>query len=242
MTNRKLYAIGDIHGCFDALVQLYGNVLADAGGDPAKIVFLGDYCDRGPQSFDVVNFLDELKKNPAKNPNVEFVFLMGNHDQMFLDAISGSGSESLFLHNGGLETMRSYETAGHGMEYHREFFETLVPIHKDGKYVFVHAGIDPHSAWDDQDLGTMLWERKFNHYNGNYVGDVFVVHGHTPVEDVYHLKNQINIDTGCVFGRTFSDYGKLTAIRIDGDGQIARFQTRQYPLESMTFSLPGRDV
>src|ERR671923_509758 len=99
----RSYVIGDIHGCLDELGHLIEG-LPLAPGD--RLVFLGDYIDRGPDSKGVVSFLLELEKDPAA---YELVFLKGNHEDMLLSFLGLSGQHGdMFLYNGGKATLRSY--------------------------------------------------------------------------------------------------------------------------------------
>ena len=70
-----LYAIGDIHGMRDELAEL----LAKLPLEPSdRLIFIGDYVDRGPDPKGVVDLLIEVAKQR------ECLFLMGNHEAMFL--------------------------------------------------------------------------------------------------------------------------------------------------------------
>ena len=164
----------------------------------------------------------------ASDPDrIEYVFLRGNHDSIFLDHVFGRDSWS-FANNGGMDTKKSYEECGVDMMSHAPFMAATELVHRHGKFVFAHAGIDPHQPWDEQTEHTYTWERGFTQYNGDFHDSVTVVHGHTPVPDVYMLRNQVNIDTGCCFGRSYSeDYGKLTGVRLNDNGSVTRFQARQ---------------
>jgi len=220
----KLYAVGDIHGCFDELKELMKLVFFDIDNDQAKIIFLGDYVDRGPDSAKVVDYLDDLREHGAKG--VEFIFLKGNHEDMLIQGVlnkSNRDQAEMFYYNGGTATLESYKDNNLIFEDHREFYESLERYHRHGQFFFVHAGLAPlptieeavkETFWGDDPL---LWDRLYVNYNGEFPENVFVIHGHTPVPEVTFNKNQINIDTGCVFGKIHSErYGQLTAVRLDG--------------------------
>lgn len=227
----KLYAIGDIHGCYNAFLKILAQIYADIEGDAAKIVFMGDYVDRGPQSWQVIQHLRDLQnaKNP-KNKNIEYVFLRGNHEDMLLDYLSSSSTWG-FLNNGGRNTMLSYEDAGANLREDLDFYRSLVLYHQHDDIVFVHAGMHPYARVEDQYEETLLWTRDWNDYDEEYAGNVFVVHGHTPVMEVDRHKNQLNIDTGCVYGKTHSAYGNLTAVRIDDRNTFTFFTAREYEVD-----------
>lgn len=211
----KLYAIGDIHGCLNTFNELLDKVFEDIGDDEAEVVLLGDYTDRGPYSFEVVERIIGLLDS---NPKVKFTPIRGNHDQMFIDACKGRDLQT-FLYNGGKETVESYTRNGKEPTFHLDFFNSLPHTHRVGEFFFVHAGIDPYVHLDEQSDWDLIWCRDYNNYNGVYPENVFVVHGHTPVPNVHKRENQMNIDTGCVFRMFYpneTDNGLLTAVRLDG--------------------------
>jgi serine/threonine protein phosphatase 1 len=100
----KIFAVGDIHGCFVHLQDLLGKIPI---GKNDILLFLGDYIDRGPDSYEVVETLCRLKKGSAK-----VICLKGNHEQMYLDYLEGKDRD-LFLSNGGRQTLRSYRKNGY---------------------------------------------------------------------------------------------------------------------------------
>lgn len=223
----KLYAIGDVHGCYSELIELIDLIDKDRGDDDCKIVFVGDYVDRGPDSALVVEYLNQLRNQEM--PGFEFIFLKGNHEDMMIKALSGKGTRDdrdMFYYNGGIKTMESYEEHYLTFKDHEAFFASLPRYHRHGDFLFVHAGLAPlldktieeatsFTSWLDHD--PCLWSRSWNDYDGEFPEGVFVVHGHTPVPDVTFHANQVNIDTGCVFGKPNRDgYGLLTAVRLDG--------------------------
>src|SRR5437868_1322156 len=104
----RVYAVGDIHGRLDLLDSLLASIADDdrtrGGGVETRCIFLGDLIDRGPDSRGVVQRLLDLSKSRA---NVRF--LMGNHEQTFLRALSGDLRALRFLIRiGGRETLLSY--------------------------------------------------------------------------------------------------------------------------------------
>lgn len=74
----KIIAVGDIHGCDEALEVLLSVLLRW----PGTCVFLGDYLDRGPSSVRVIELLHNARKQRP-----DWKFLMGNHEAMFLDIL-----------------------------------------------------------------------------------------------------------------------------------------------------------
>lgn len=195
------YAIGDIHGCADQLDRLLGKIEEHRAGRPRKLVFLGDYIDRGPDSAKVVATLRKLQ---AADPE-RVVCLRGNHEQMMIDAIR-TGDDHLYHHwlmNGGEAALDSFEAAmPNGMDRDTLAWINQLPLTaEDAQRYFVHAGFDPRRPAPQDDTKTCLWIREpflsADHDFGKHV-----VHGHTPLvrgdPDVRRFRT--NLDTGCVFG------------------------------------------
>lgn len=197
------YAIGDIHGCADLLDALLERIDAHAAGRPRKLVFLGDYIDRGPDS---VRVIETLRKLQWREPD-DVVCLMGNHEAMLLDAVAGTNLD-LWRLNGGGPTLASY-----GVSRPRDlpadivaWIAALPTLHGDARRCYVHGGLDPARGAEGSDRETRPWMREpflsANHDFGRHV-----VHGHTPTRDGRpELRvHRTNLDTGAVFG------GPLTA-------------------------------
>ena len=221
----RVYAIGDIHGCFDLVHPLADAIAEDLRKSPparAIEVFLGDYVDRGPQSRKVIDWL--IAGTP---PTGERICLMGNHEEMLLDVLRTPDGMAGWRMNGADSTLSSYgiaapRTAGAAAHAelrrrflaalpasHRAFLEALPRIFTLGGYVFVHAGLRPGRQLQDQDPQDLVWIREpFLSSDANF-GRV-VVHGHTPTEWPEIRPNRINIDTGAVFT------GRLTCLVLEG--------------------------
>jgi Calcineurin-like phosphoesterase len=213
MEGSLTYAIGDVHGCFDKLVRLLGRCRLHCGARPMRLVFVGDYVDRGPQSRRVVELLiDTQRTSPDR-----VVCLRGNHEAMLLAATEGDDMEALWLVNGAGATLRSYGVAqaAEMPAEHLAWFRSLALAYDDGRRYFVHAGVDPRVPLAQQREHDQLWIREpFLRHQGEY--GRLIVHGHTPLPsgrpDLH--ANRLNIDTGAVLG------GPLTAAVFD-ERQIA---------------------
>jgi len=206
---RLTYAVGDIHGRLDLLVKAINAIEAHGAGHQIRIIMLGDYVDRGPDSRGVVEYLI------ASARRLEMICLKGNHEAMMADAI-GSGdpkSLSMWIQYGGLETMKSYgwtwrRTPDFSIipREHLEWMAGLPVSARDGDRVFVHAGLDPDKALDRQDEAVCLWIRdRFLEASLEKVG-AHVVHGHTPewsekteAAAPELLAHRTNLDTGAYF-------------------------------------------
>jgi serine/threonine protein phosphatase 1 len=201
----RLFAIGDIHGCYDQLLDLMDQIPIDWSRD--RLVFMGDYIDRGPSSFEVVDYLVELgSRHPSS------VFLKGNHEQMLADYLSGK-DRMTYLYNGGQQTLESYlihagpDAPGPIPPAHLRFFESLVLYFETESYIFVHAGLRQNVPLSQQDPEDLLWIRE-KFVNTKYSFGKRVVFGHTPLQEPLVETNKIGIDTGAVYGN------KLTCVQL----------------------------
>ncbi|MEW6328277.1 MAG: metallophosphoesterase family protein [Thermodesulfobacteriota bacterium] len=201
MSARRIFAVGDIHGCLDKLEGLMGILPVNLGQD--TIVFLGDYINRGPASPQVIDYLLDLqtKVNYA-------VFLMGNHEKMFLDYLS-MVDPFLFILNGGQKTIDAYSRGGEFFlpPAHHDFFHSLRLIYETEDYIFVHAGLRPNVPLKDQKIDDILWIREA-FFSSMYDFGKEVVFGHTPFSEPLVMRNKIGIDTGAVYGN------KLTCVEL----------------------------
>lgn len=204
----KIFAIGDIHGCFDQLQRLIKNIAIDRQSD--TLVFIGDYIDRGNASKEVVDYIVGLKSEFSK-----VVCITGNHEQMFLNYLAGT-DEEMYLYNGGKATLLSYGISRLAMPQERKaaipsrhllFFRSLLPYYETEDYIFVHAGLRPGLDLSEQTIHDLLWVRKEFIYS-DYDFGKRVIFGHTPFRSPLIEPNKIGIDTGAVSG------GKLTCVEL----------------------------
>ena len=193
----KIFAIGDIHGCYDQLLALMNKIPINFKRD--TLVFMGDYIDRGPQSVEVVDYLIKLEK---RVPGI--IFLKGNHEDMLEKYLDGT-DRFTYLLNGGQQTLDSYlsrsaQSGTHPIPpEHREFFKSLKLFYETEDYIFVHAGLRPKVSMESQDTEDLLWIRdKF--LNTRYDFGKPVIFGHTPLGGPLVESNKIGIDTGAVYG------------------------------------------
>ena len=204
MTGALTYAIGDVHGRHDLLTALLDGVRGHAAGRPYRLVFLGDYIDRGPDSAAVVATVRELQ---ARSPET-VTCLMGNHEHMLLAAARDRRLIGWWLGNGGGATLASFGAPSPDdlPPDLLEWFEDLPLEHEDARRIYVHAGLNPARPRQAQTDEDRLWIREpfltVDHDFGKHV-----VHGHTPVRTAMPdvRAHRTNLDTGAVFG------GALTA-------------------------------
>lgn len=205
----RTIVIGDIHGCYKELVTLINYLRKNKKYNPKKdkIIFLGDYIDRGENSRRVIKYIRGLQ---TENSNV--IALLGNHEDMLLNYIK-SGDLN-WLNNGYSTTIKSYKGNSEDFFSDIEWMKQLPLYHEDKHYIYVHAGINKNLPIDKQNKDTLLWTREefYNNPNKYYKPVIF---GHTPTlffenrRSPIFFDNNINIDTGCVFG------GNLTALLIE---------------------------
>jgi serine/threonine protein phosphatase 1 len=215
------FAIGDIHGCHCALVDLLARCGDYARGEAHRFVFIGDYIDRGPDSRSVIATLRALEQ---RKPG-DVVCLIGNHEDMLIEAID-TGDPLNWLMNGAGETLSSYGVRD-PMALPPEdvaWVRSLPLSFDDGRRLFVHAGIDPDHPLERQPREALLWIRgKFHRVTQDF--GRLIVHGHTPTRDARPeiRPNRINIDTACVYG------GVLTAAVFTEDalGPVAFLTARE---------------
>jgi serine/threonine protein phosphatase 1 len=203
----RIYAIGDIHGCADRLEALIARLDIDTRQD--RLIFIGDYIDRGPDPGRVVDTILELGKT------IEHVIcLLGNHEQMFLNYYLEHRDAKLFLANGGSSTLASYgfqqsrqDPSFRVPEQHLQFYQSLLPYYETADHIFVHAGLRPSVPLPDQNLDDLLWSR-FEFIRSAHDFGKKVVFGHTPFAVPLVESNKIGIDTGAVYG------GRLTCLEL----------------------------
>ncbi|UGB24706.1 serine/threonine protein phosphatase [Methylorubrum sp. B1-46] len=182
----RTYAIGDIHGRFDLLTLAVAEITARGGG---KVVFLGDYVDRGPQSREV---LEALIAGPPTGQ--EWVCLKGNHEDMMVETITVPLEPDWWIGNGGAATVASY--GGEIPLAHVRWARGLPLSHETRYRIFCHAGGDPSLSVADQTEKSLIWFRCKRDFDYGLDGK-HVVHGHTPFKDgPVCLPNRTNLDTG----------------------------------------------
>jgi serine/threonine protein phosphatase 1 len=216
---RRVYAIGDIHGCNVQLGNLHEIIVEDLVRRPvdaAVLLHIGDYVDRGA---DTAGVLRRLLRGPPI-PDVQVVNLVGNHDETMLHALSGDRAAATdWLFAGGRPALESYDIDPDSPREtwpenvppeHLDFLRGLTLTHREGGYFFVHGGIRPGVPLNEQAREDLLRMRQPFLYSEMDFGAV-VVHGHSPVKEPVVRHNRIAIDTGAVFG------GKLTCLVLEGE-------------------------
>jgi len=207
----RVYAIGDVHGRFHLLIEMCEMIRADLADDPPEKsveIYLGDYIDRGPDARSVIEWL-----RSETGVCDERVCLKGNHEDIFLQFIADPGIAEYWRDLGGFETLYSYgvqppvaRTDEAMLASHEQlmqvlpaedirFLQSLTLYASFGDYLFVHAGLRPGVALEEQGEEDLIWIREPFLTSGHDFGQI-VVHGHTPGDAPDIRGNRINIDTG----------------------------------------------
>lgn len=207
------YAVGDIHGRRDLFERLLERIYEDAAtlwmASRPRLVLVGDYIDRGPDSRGVLDLISDLRDRR------EFVVdcIMGNHEEAMLAFLADENMGPSWMHFGGLATLASY-----GVEAprstdpsawldardalddalpapHFRLLHSLKYMVQIGDYAFVHAGVRPGVPFNEQDPRDTRWIRgPFLEHAGPF--EKVVVHGHTPITTAQVTRHRINVDTG----------------------------------------------
>ena len=234
--SERVYAIGDIHGRLDLLQGLLAQIKADIASHSeghsdlrpdsrrARVIFLGDYIDRGDQSCQVLEQLIQLE---AETPGL-YEFLMGNHERAMLDFLEDPIHASAWLDWGGRQTLTSYGVALPGRAPSREtllatrdalyararphlpFLNALQTYAVSGDVICAHAALDPKSPLEAQSQEALLWGQVPSGAPSGMAGKR-LVHGHFDGFEPVIEPGRICVDTGAYYS------GRLTALRLDAD-------------------------
>lgn len=251
--------VGDIHGCFDELVELlqslgYGfhRAIGAREGDwpitppshapERKLLFLGDLVDRGPKSPAALRLVMRAVGEGRA------LCIPGNHDIKLMRKLSGRNVQ---ITHGLAETLDQLEgEPPEFLDQVRQFIDSLVShyVLDDGKLVIAHAGLKEsmqgrgsgkvrefclfgETTGETDEFGLPV---RYN-WAAEYRGKAMVVYGHTPVPDADWLNGTICIDTGCVFG------GKLTALRYP-ERELVSVDAKDCYAEPARPFLPGNSI
>ncbi len=224
-----IYAIGDIHGHL-GLLQVAHDLIADdmAKHGAGPVIHVGDLVDRGPDSRGVIDY---LMQGQARGQ--DWTVLKGNHDRMFarflrdpFEPEPGLRADLGWLHPklGGPSTLASYgvekaadrpvarvhaEALDAVPQAHLDYLNGLPVLHRLGETAFVHAGIRPGIALDQQTETDLIWIREPFLSEPASFGPL-IVHGHTAIDHATQYGNRLNLDSGAAYG------GPLSAVVIEG--------------------------
>lgn len=183
----RLIGISDIHGEYEKLCAVLDKITPNYDD---KIIFMGDYIDRGASSREVVDKLIDLQSV------CDCEYLIGSHEYAMLHANLDDYYNYLFWNYGGDATAKSYGNFDNIMKIHGDFFNSLKPYYLTDKYLFIHAGIRIGIPLEDQDLTDMVYIRS-EFYNRKHNLAQKVIFGHTEFDTPQIQPDKICIDTGC---------------------------------------------
>lgn len=217
------YAIGDVHGRMDLLEKLLAKIDAEEGARDVPLVFVGDYIDRGEQSADVLRHVHAL----IQDANRQVICLSGNHEDMLLKFLEDPVERGArWLRYGGLQTLFSFDvgaisdkSSAGAVEQVRDalakaigpellsWLEAMPTSWRSGNVAVVHAAADPAEPIALQNSRVLKWGHP-DFLETPRSDGVWVVHGHTIVDEANATDGRIATDTGA-----FAT-GKLTAAYI----------------------------
>jgi serine/threonine protein phosphatase 1 len=191
----RTYAVPDLHGRHDLLTAAIEKILNHSRGHDAKIITLGDYVDRGPNSRQVMERLVNWSSH-----QLPVVALKGNHEAMMWECCRNLSEIDWWLKNGGDQTLSSYGAAN-SLDVsvvptaHLDWIAKLPSIYVDQHRIYVHAGVDPKLSLDHQGDQILLWKRYPEGFKKGH-GLHHVVHGHDPkIDGPVLTKGRTNLDT-----------------------------------------------
>lgn len=215
----RTLVIGDIHGCYDLFVDVLKK--AQYNNNIDRLVLIGDYIDRGPDSKRVLDLVMQLSEEGA-------VVIAGNHEEMLLSSYKNPVTKDPWLLNGGDKTLLSFgikeitkESVSLIPKKYIDFISGLPFYYENKDYIFVHAGLDPDLQQPElTNKYALIWLRD-EWLRCKYTGEKTVIFGHSPTFTINsHSKatpwvsgKKICIDTGAVYPHYG---GKLTCLELPG--------------------------
>jgi serine/threonine protein phosphatase 1 len=193
----RTYAVPDLHGRYDLLTAAIEKILDHSRGEAAKLVTLGDYIDRGPDSRPVMERLVNWSSQ-----TLPLVALKGNHEAMMWECCRNLSEIDRWLENGGDQTLASYSLdASNSFDVsavppaHLDWVTKLPSVYVDQFRIFVHAGVEPALALRQQTDQILLWKRYPEGFKKGH-GIRHVVHGHdAKIDGPIQTKGRTNLDT-----------------------------------------------
>jgi len=201
----NIFVIGDVHGCYNTLMKLLSKLPQNA-----TLIFVGDLCDKGNYSKEVMEFVI----------NNNHLCVMGNHEYLFYNYIRDAvfrNIHGIWSENeayGGLKTIKSYHQNSKLIMKHINWIETLPYYIQIDKYFITHGFGLPYCKRKDSCDKRLLYlnriddetyKKDWEEYSLYTTVNIF---GHCRFSEVLIGKNYYGIDTGCVYGN------KLTAIQL----------------------------
>ncbi len=214
----RVIAIGDIHGCADALHGLV-EVIKPTSSD--TLVILGDYIDRGSNTKGVIDQLLDLDKR------CDLIPILGNHEEMLLSVLDGRAPKEWWLQHGGRETLESYDYQDDLSclpESHLLFCRDSLQFYETDSHLFLHANYVADEPMSRQPVEALRWQSLDEYFPKCHSSGKTAIVGHTcqrsgEILDVGYLKC---LDTGCFKGGwlTAMDVTTGTTWQVDAKGEV----------------------
>lgn len=229
----RTFVVGDLHGYVNPLKELLDKVQFDYEND--RLISMGDLCDRGPDTWEVLEFLLTIKNK---------ILIKGNHDPWLEGRLNGKQSrnqEEIWLYNGGRTAIDSYiRNKWANKEAHLALLQSQIYYHVENRIAFVHGGFDKNFLLSEHDGESMMWDRelvmqamsckgkKMKLKFKDEIDMVFVGHtptlywnesvpgkGQQPIYTPIYAGGVWNVDTGCGKGGylTLFDLDNMTYIQ-----------------------------
>ncbi|HRP01556.1 MAG TPA: metallophosphoesterase family protein [Candidatus Kapabacteria bacterium] len=209
----RTFVIGDIHGCFYSLQHLLFDICKVTKRD--KLIFLGDYIDRGIFIKETIDLILELI-----DKGFNIVALRGNHEQYLLESLNDPKRLVNWLRNGGDTTLNSFMVMNPLFleEKYIQFFMNTVFYHCEQNYICVHAGLNFKIDKPLSDTKSMLNSR-INTVDSSKIDNKTLIVGHTP-QSLQNIKaslltNLIRLDGGCIYYKKVGSLGNLIALELN---------------------------
>jgi diadenosine tetraphosphatase ApaH/serine/threonine PP2A family protein phosphatase len=212
MTPRTI-VVGDIHGCYDELVELLDRV---ALGADDRVVSVGDLIVKGEKNREVLDLF---------NADARFSAVIGNHDRAILRHWLRIKKSHKKAHKRARKELKPDKAR------YLAYLASLPPMIDLGTHLVVHAGLRPGVPLSEQSIEDLTQMRTLGldpssrvgmPWYEAYDGRQTVLFGHWPSHEPRRGKRAIGLDTGCVYG------DKLTAYVVEADQFISVKARRAY--------------
>lgn len=194
------FVIGDIHGEISKLKSLINHSI-NCGA--SKFIFIGDYVNKGENSKLTLDYLLNLSKKYS------IVFLMGNHEYMWLEFFKNQRYKEQLIKYAATSTLKdfsmNFDNAYEKLYIpYKDFFDSLKPYYETEKYIISHAGIDPdfiHKPLNQIPLEAFLFSRYGFITHNCKINNKITIFGHTGFVSPYVDDVKIGIDTSAVYSK-----------------------------------------
>lgn len=221
----KFVLIGDVHGCYDELIELYeSEKIQNFIDDNTAIIFLGDLVDKGPKIREVIDFF---------NFTSNCYTVLGNHEEKLRRYLRGN---NVSITHGLDKTIEQLEIQDITTSYAQKLLFQLESIPyiiklSNTDYV-VHAGVNPLKSIDKQSREYLLYARTFNQKTLEFSNnnDLFwfeyydkkkenIYFGHNYNDKIQVKDNVYSLDGYCVYGN------ELRSLLLDSKKNTKEFHT-----------------